>query len=446
MMTHTITVQTWSTKVARCLFIGLLAYMPLHIFLSTWIGTSLHILELTRILKDVVLVLGFGFVIIASWYKPWFKAIWRDKLVLLILAYAFLTVLLAIWRPTDIDAEILGVVYNTRFLVFFLYGLLLTKLGDNKVMRHAVTAVLGSALVVLFFGVIQYTVLPNDALSHVGYARQNGVLSAFFIDDKPDLERIMSTLRDPNSLGSYVITIGSLALALILRRKKERNLAIGFMVLSILCLWQSFSRSAWIGFVVAMLTGIVINFKEVKVSKRAMRFGVGLVLGTTLVVIGLTYATRNTYFVKNVVFHADESTVLEDPNELRMRFWRESIQNVAQDPIGSGPGTAGLASIRNNVQGTELNENYYLQIASEVGVAGLLLFLAILVTVALRLLERVPKDWLALALVASLAGLLVTNFLVHIWSNEAVAYTWWGLCGLVVGLAVTQDPKKRNKR
>jgi hypothetical protein len=148
----------------------------------------------------------------------------------------------------------------------------------------------------------------------------------------------------------------------------------------------------------------------------------------------------DSYFVQNVIFHADKNTVLEDPNELRTRFWKESVQDIATEPEGSGPGTAGLVSIRNDIQGVELNENYYLQIASEVGIIGIMLFLAILGTVAHRL--HMIKTPLAAAILASFAGLVLTNFLVHIWSNEAVAYTWWGLAGIVINTRARHHGKK----
>lgn len=105
---------------------------------------------------------------------------------------------------------------------------------------------------------------------------------------------------------------------------------------------------------------------------------------------------------------------------------------MADNPAGYGPGTAGLTSIRNQEQGTVLNENYYLQIAYEVGVIGLLLFLTILVMVTVYLWRQSAQIPVALALLASFAGLALTNVLVHIWSNEAVAYSWWGLAGLVL--------------
>lgn len=416
--------------------------MPLHIFLSTWFGSAFSLLEPARVLKDLVMVIGFLLALGLSYRKKWFREITKNKLIWLIAGYGLLTLILALLRKTDQDAEILGVVYNTRFLVFFIYAVLLSNLNaKNKLRKDVLVAVLGSALAALVFGLIQYTMMPNSFLEHFGYMRGNGVLPAFFIDDKPDLERIMSTLRDPNSYGSYLIIIGSLAGTLLLKKKTYRNIAIGFLSLMLLNLIFTFSRSAWIGFVVSVLVVLAVVFGRgvFRVRKRK----VSLILALMCLAFGVVLAVSwNSYFVQNVIFHADKSTVLEDPNELRIRFWKESVREVVSDPIGSGPGTAGLASIRNNVQGTELNENYYLQVASEVGVIGLILFVSVLVLVVLKLFNLVQSDWLALALLASFAGLLVTNFLVHIWSNEAVAYTWWGLAGIVIGRSLIIDKER----
>ena len=414
--------------------------MPLHIFLSTWIGSTLDLLPITKVLKDIVLIIGFSLALIASVKQAWFKNIYKDKLVWLMLAYGLLTIGLALLRPTDSDAEILGVVYNLRFLVFMVYGLLLSRLFKPQELRRKATAtVVGVGVLVLLFGIVQYLALPNDALRHVGYERSNGVLPAFFIDDKPDLERAMSTLRDPNSLGSYVLIIGAIAGAFALRRRIPRQLAAGLLMLSGLCLVFTFSRSAWLGLVVMAAVLLARGYQ----FERLGRYQSKLVIAgmAALLIGGSLYPLRNTYFAQNVIFHADASTTAEDPNQLRGRFWQESISDIKTEPLGRGPGTAGLASIRNNQQGVTLNENYYLQIASEVGLIGLGLFLAILIVVGLRLYRVSGADSLALALFASFCGLLATNFLVHIWSNEAVAYTWWGLAGLCLAGRANGLPK-----
>lgn len=424
--------------------------MPLHIFLSTWIGTSFGILDFAKVAKDVVLVIGFLMALLASVRQSWFRDLLRDRLIWLIASYILLTLVLALIRPTDQDAEVLGIVYNTRFLVFFVYGWLLTRLFVSKqLVRRATGLVLGVGGLVALFGIAQYMFLPDDALTRIGYSRDNGVLPAFFIDDKPDLERIMSTVRDPNSFGSYIIIIGSFALVAWVRAhsRKVRQYGLWLLILSALGLILTFSRSAWLGFVLAVVVVAAIGLNERRAWLRAHR---GIVFGgiaASVVMLGLgLFMVRDSYLVQNIVFHADESTVLEDPNEKRARFIKESVDDIAEHPLGTGPGTAGLVSIHNDTQGTVLNENYYLQIAQEVGLLGLALFVAILVAVSRRLYRLAGSDQFALGLLASFAGLALTNLLVHIWSNEAVAYTWWGLAGLVINAALVIEKVSYNKQ
>src|SRR5690606_32723916 len=125
-----------------------------------------------------------------------------------------------------------------------------------------------------------------------------------------------------------------------------------------LALFWAFSRSAWLG---ALAAALVLVFfaarsrREQLARYRRPLLGAGVAL--TVLAFSSLAVFWNSYWVQNVVFHADEATVLEDPNELRMRFWQESLAEVADNPVGGGPGTAGLASIRNDER-TVLNENY----------------------------------------------------------------------------------------
>src|SRR5207237_8565649 len=105
-----------------------------------------------------------------------------------------------------------------------------------------------------------YNLLPYYVRQLVGYRRANGVLPVFLIDDKPDLERIMSTIRDPNSLGSYIVVIMSLALAFLVRRKALRQLTLGLLALGGMCLVFTFSRSAWLGCLAAATVLLAIQY------------------------------------------------------------------------------------------------------------------------------------------------------------------------------------------
>ena len=424
--------------VSLYIFLGLLAYMPLHILLSTWVGTSFGVLEFAKVAKDIFLVIGFVLALVTT-TRQHFATLIRNRLVQLILAYGLLTLALAIIKPTDQDAELLGLVYNTRFLVFFGYGLLLTAhYRAEWLLKRSVQVVLAVSVPVMLFGILQYTVLSETALGALGYSRENGVLPAFAIDDKPDLERIMASLRDPNSYGSYLIIIGALAGSFLAFTKKPelRKITMGILALTVINLLMTFSRSAWIGF--ALAAGVVLcsSPARVAVNRLVIKYFWVLIIGL-LIVLGGVFVARDSYLVQNIVFHADESTSLEDPNELRLKFIEESVSDIAANPGGYGPGTAGLASIRNDDR-TVLNENYYFQIAHEVGLLGLILFLTILALIALALIKSGVNIY-SVALLASLAGLLFTNLLVHIWSNEAVAYTWWGLASLAYAKTYKKD-------
>jgi hypothetical protein len=454
------------TKFVEYIFLGLLFYMPLHIFISTWVGSTFGILGFTKSLKDIVLFVGL-LITIALWLRSTGvskkRKLAQDKLFIIMGCYSILTLLLAIVMPTDETSEILGVVYNLRFFAMFVYGALLLDIKGTAedrglLQKRSVTAVLVSAGVVVSFGIIQYLILPNDFLSHFGYSVQNGVFPAFFIDNKPDLERIMSTIRDPNSLGSYLMIILSLCFAWYITKNKPKpynkpNMWVNILLLmTMISLWFSFSRSAWIGAVLAVTIILKLqNGKSKNVSQNKKSYykrPIALFLSSiiTIALVGTLMSVKDTYFVQNIVLHADESTTLEDPNELRIKFIKQSFVDIAENPEGLGPGRAGLASIKNKKQGTILNENYYLQIATETGVIGVILFILINFMVLKRLLTLylIKNNWVLLALFASGFGLFFTNLLVHIWSNEAVAYTWWGLSGIYLFADTKQKSKLQN--
>ncbi len=426
------TIEDKLVSLSRVIFMLVLAYVPLHIFISTVIGTQIGGLAFWKVAKDIVMFIGFGLLLFASMQKPWFsKFMWRRTTTIIIL-YGLLTLILALFRDTDLDAEVLGIVYNLRFLVFFLYaGLLGFWVRPRDLFKSAVKTAMVSGMIVVLFGMFQYFVLPNDALSRIGFTKENGVFPVFFIDDKPNLERVMSTVRDPNSLGSYLIVLICLigAYYASARGLQKKMLAI-YGLGAVLCMYLTFSRSAWLGLILSLVIVALFGAKK-HIAKRTAAIGAGIVAAVFLLAVTGLYMKRNSYFVQNVLFHADQSTVQEDPNELRVRFVKESLSQISREPLGSGPGTAGLASIRNDKQGVRLNENYYLQVATEVGILGLVLFLAILFYVIRALYE--PSSMDRVFMLAAFGGLLFTNMLVHIWSNEAVAYTWWGLAGLLIG-------------
>lgn len=433
--------KEWPLYLARFsawAMVVLLVYVPFHILLSTWFGTFFGVLTGAKVALNIVLaalvIISLPEIIRTGLLARLFKnTLWQ-----LALGFVALNLILLIARPTDWDAAVLGLTYNLRFLVagglvWCLAQLFPTILEPKKLVKY----VLFASIPVIVFGILQYFVFPSDFLESFGYSRANGVLPAFFIDDKPDLPRIMSFLRDPNTLGSYLIIILSLAGAFLLAKGRHilSKPVLGWVIAGAgICLVLTFSRSAWLGAVVA---GLVLGLRSPRGWELARTYKMTLLasllaLLCIVTVGGIIY--KDSYFAKNIVFHADEQTVMEDPNELRGRFWRESVESIKAEPLGSGPGKAGLASIKNDVDGVVLNENYYLQTAQETGILGIVMFASILVLAGVALWKAGVGDPVAVALFSAFTGLLVTNLLVHIWANEAVALTFWILFGAWYGL------------
>lgn len=442
--------DTIAGRLSRYIFFALLAYMPLHILLSTWIGTSLNILDIAKVAKEFVLVFGFGLALAASYRKPWFGYLLRDKLLWLIGAFAVLHLLLMAMLPGDPEVELLALVYNTRYLLLFIYAILLAHLYSRAhLLKRALQIIMFSSVLVLSFGWLQHSVLPPNTMERLGYSQEAGALPAFYVDNNVDFMRVFSTQRNPNAYGAYLLIIIAIALAYIrfTRTAAARYVLIGILGLSLYNLLFTYSRSAWVGLVFVVIALIALLIKQ-GVHRKISR-EVKLVLYTALAALviisgSIIYAVGDSDTLQNIVFHSSEASEAESSNVVRIAYWQDSLDFVWENPLGAGPGAAGPVSMR--AGDSNINENYYLQIASEVGLIGLGLFLSIIGVVLVRLWRYATRSSIAAAVMASFVGIAATNMFAHTWSYESVAYTWWGLAGIFMVLGPKHQPKASKQK
>ena len=252
----------------------------------------------------------------------------------------------------------------------------------------------------------------------------------------------MSTLRDPNSLGAFLIVPLTLLYGLFIKFKNEaakRNKIILLALLHITALFLTFSRGAWAGAFVALVACLLF----VRTGKFKLNRKVLAITGCVIVVLGgLVITFRHQRVVENVIRHSDQTTKApQDSNALHLDFARNSLKASFKKPLGHGPGTAGIVSIR-NPEGGQLTEDYYIQLLYEVGFIGLALFIGAMVYVCKKV--RASGKLLGSALFASMIAYAFMGFLMHIWSNEAVAAQWWLLAGSTMGLGVAVRNKRRT--
>ncbi|HEX5798203.1 MAG TPA: O-antigen ligase family protein [Candidatus Saccharimonadales bacterium] len=424
-------------------FLALLVYMPFHIFLSQWLSTYTGGLEVWKAWKDVLLF----FAVVASLLLVYIKNGFKDKFFWAITGLSVLYVLFhfLIWAINpDIEKNpaLLATVYNCRLFGYLILGFataLLVKshvpsLTSQVLTKTIFKIVLVVSTIVCLLALLQWF-LPKDILTHFGYSVERGVKPNFFIDDKPDLPRAFSTLRDPNSLGAYLILPITLLSAAWFRLKSARMLIGGLLALHGLILFLTFSRSALLGAVLAVATVLFLQYKAqaTRFLKKHWLYIVILIA----VFLASFFLARDNYVVQNVVLHADENTQLADPNEKRIAFYQATAKSIINQPIGHGPGTAGLVSIQTDK--VVLTENYFLQIAYEIGLLGLLLLLYLMYKILKRLYQR--QDFYGRVMVAGFVGITFSNLLLHTWSNEAVAAQWWLLAGVLLLLSGKKSAK-----
>lgn len=437
-------IKSVSGKVSQYIFYGLLAYMPFHVFLSTWFGSSFGILGISKVIKEPVMILGFSLAVFAS--LDHLKKILSDNklIIYLITLFGLISLLSVIVRNNELDAELLGMAYDTRFLIFFLYGMLLGELHGQKILRNATKTIIISGVSVAMLGILQVRLLPDTWLKNIGYTNSAGTPTVFYISPiTKETERAFSTLKDPNSLGSYTtIIISLLLISIIDRRRLKKDVKKQTLGLAILfmCLYLTYSRSAITGLICGLFAFILLfPYTRQLLFKDWRKY---VTLSAFIIIPTLTlYLLSGTFFFNNVILHDVEGKSVTS-NTIRLDSYKQNIEKIYKNPLGYGVGTAGPVSFKNETKGAMIPENYYIQIALETGIIGMLVFMAIVVAVACRLFQMGEAgNTLATALLISLVSISVANLFNHIWSNEAIAYTWWGLAGIFLVI----PRKKRTK-
>jgi hypothetical protein len=421
-----------------CLLI--IALLPFHAFLTVWLSTLIGHYTLLRLWKEILLlvcVAGVLYLLITD-HKIRSHTLTR-RLVWLILAYITVTIIwgLLALNQHDVTAKALGygLIVNLRFLVFFLVTWTLAlRLTRLRTMWEGL--VLWPAAVVVVIGLLQIFILPNDFLRHFGYG-SGTIQPVITINNNPDYVRFFSTLRGANPLGAYLVIPISLVSVLLVRKGRNWHHVV-FLAAALIVLFFTFSRSAWIGAGLSVMTVLFLS----RLAPRTQRLAILLAAGLVIIAAGIGLTYRNNTRFQNFVLHTqNHSSVPTTSDQGHLSALKAGLRDIGHHAMGDGPGTAGPASVYNNNH-VRLAENYFIQIGQEVGWIGLAMFLLINVGVGYLLFVH-RGDPLALSLFASLIGLTFINMLSHAWTDDTLAYVWWGLAGIaMVALPTKTDAKK----
>lgn len=412
------------------LLLAIFLLIVVHAPLTVWLGTVFPAIAVgLKAWKEVLLGVAVILLVIQVISQRQVSRFSRDPFLWLILTYVVIhLMMLGIYPPENTQVAISGLMIDLRYVVFAAAVYVFLRLYPNYRRKFVTVGIIGACIVVGFAAL--ELVLPKSTLSAIGYG-DSTIQPYMTVDKNPDFIRFNSTLRGPNPLGAYAIIALAGVVAWTFGKRDQRlstrqKVVVGaFALASLIALWVSYSRSALIGALIALVILGYAAFGH-SLSKRQWLVGLG-----TILVIGLgIFSIRDTTFFQNVILHDNPTTGASiDSNSAHVASLSEALRDFAVQPLGAGIGSTGSASLFGHHP--MIVENQYLMIAREAGWMGLGLFLVIIGFIFYRLV-RMQWNWLSLTVLSSGAGLAFVGLLLPVWADDTVSIVWWGLVAVAL--------------
>ena len=289
-------------------------------------------------------------------------------LQILVLAF-FLSVLLSHYPKLSYIA------FLGKFLKsVFLYFSFIEVMRDEKRVRIFLCFLLLSALITAISGVVQHYTGRDFIKGHL-IGTQNGVSG----------QRISASFNGANGLGAYLLPIIAIVSHLLYASIAKKHSWIQgaiwglFLALLLTCLCWTYSRSAWLGYILIMVLMVMIDRRKILLAGALFAIFV-------FIFVPFLHQIRHSCLIKDsdsVVSDQKEnarglrSSIEELGGNGRFSFWKKAVSIISTSPVwGTGLNTYGRI-IKNDPDRKSwwYAHNCYLQLTAETGVIGLAAFL-----------------------------------------------------------------------
>lgn len=279
------------------------------------------------------------------------------------IALLFVVILISFLRSGCFRCSLKGLIRTIKYIV--LYFALIDLFSEENPLR----------LKRVFWGI----------LFIAGFTFLNGIFQDIFgfdfirqhtIDKLDYLHRVNGSFVHANDFGAYIILVLPLTFIFLSSRfsKANRLAALIICLLGFYCLLRTSSRGAWLGFII----GAVIYFIYYK-----KKFSLAIPLAMISFVIVFPNALKRVLSI----FSSQQSTVWE-----RLKLWQGTWDMVKEHPIlGFGINTFSEYFPKfkpADYPDLKYTHNSYLQMWSEIGLIGLIIFLALIFTVMVLALRK----------------------------------------------------------
>ena len=369
-------------------------------------------------IPDMLNLLYMIFMVGVYLYKTLFKDInplTKEPMDLPILVFALLILISTI---TSIDPRgsfrDLAIHFTAMGFMFVLVNSIKTKKDFNILITFLVIA----ATLVALYGLYQYK---------VGVDMEDKWVDAV---NNPDVKtRVFSVFGNPNILAEYLIMIIPISISLFWYSRKAHKKAIflGTSLILILALVLTLSRGGWIGFAFGILIFIIL------IEKRLLLSAIPLALG-------------GVYFLPQSILNRILSigNLRDSSNAYRIRMWDITLDIIRDNwLVGVGFGYIPFKyTFETYIRTMPVyhSHNTYLQVTSEMGILGLIVFLALIFIIYKYSIKRLIKGedryirTMAVGVLAGLAALLGHGLVESVLYLPRIIITFWTLVALLLAL------------
>jgi hypothetical protein len=435
-------------RVALVVFVVGLALHNILMALLWDAGVRDTALDVAAAWKDALLLVALAAALAAAGSLP--TLTWADRFAL---AYGAIVVVYWLVPQSWLDGEATarGELYALRHHLLPLGAYLLGRLVplDREWWRRIGLAIVGVACGLAVWGLVDVYLVPIESWRDSGvpgwFAEQLGLayeclsgLPENWIlntDEESPVRRLVSTFLSPLAT-AYTLVV---ALLLLASTRWRRWTVAAAAVVSLGLLWTH-TRAAFL----ALAAGLVV-VALLRRSWLPAALAVGaLVVSTGFVAVFPTIGPTTTYTSTELAClrenAAEEGTASDDPfspdessTASHLRALRDGFEAVVRHPWGYGLGNAGVSASRTGAE-VKAGESTYTELGVDTGIAGLALFVAWLVALALALRRRSP--WLT----ASLASLALLGLQTDVIGIHWLAVVVFALAGAALRASPDDDP------
>ena len=332
-------------------------------------------------------------------------------------------------RPTSTIIRRFGEILLGIGLYFIVINTVRSQKEINWVVRWLFLAAWACASIAVLFYIIpeEWTVRALNLLVRFDYPGGFGALR--WIEDNPDgTMRAIGTAVDPNVLGGMMILAAAMVGPQLMSPRPlfPRWLTVVIFATVALALYWTFSRSALFGMVAALSVPAVLKYRRL--------LPIGIVLGLLLFLLPQTQ-----YYVARLL----EGLAGEDvATQMRLGEYKDAMILIRRYPI-FGVGFSGVPDI-DIYLGVSM---FYLTLAENMGIFGLLIFLAVMVgffgmfIATWRTGVAPEREALLLGFGGAVLGALVSGFADHYWFNLTYPHMtvlFWMFAGLTVAIILVE--------